>query len=322
MVLDPRTLRVKSIAFLREALTNREAVSDSVIRAMEEDDRAAVRKMAEQLKKAPRRPHTEMMIHEQQCWKSGSVRIAGVDEAGRGPLAGPVYAAAVILPRDGVPAGIDDSKRLSARQREQLDPMIRTCALAVHVASVDVEEIDHVNILQASLKAMRMAIAGLGQPPPDHVLVDGNIPPGSGLPETAVVDGDSKSVSIAAASILAKVARDRFMQEMDTRYPGYGFARNKGYGTREHLEALARLGPSPIHRRSFQHVACASEYPICSDIVAFFKRSLAVSESIEELRSVAAIIAEKKNVLPPEDVLALRRLYLQQSKLLRGGCDT
>jgi len=322
MVLDPRTLRAKSIAYIREALANCGAVSDSVIRAMEEDDRAAVRRMAEQLKKAPRRPHTDMLVHEQQCWQSGSVRVAGVDEAGRGPLAGPVYAAAVILPRDGIPSGINDSKRLSARQREQLDPLIRACALAVHVASVGVEEIDRVNILQASLKAMRTAIAGLGHPPPDHVLVDGNITPGSGLPETAIVDGDSKSVSIAAASILAKVARDRFMEEMDTRYPGYGFARNKGYGTREHLEALARLGPCPIHRRSFQHVACASEYPTHSDLIAFFKRSLVVSESLEELRSVAAIIAEKKNVLPPEEVPALRRLYRQQFKLLRSRCDT
>ncbi|HPU85585.1 MAG TPA: ribonuclease HII [Candidatus Latescibacteria bacterium] len=321
MVLDPRTLRAKSTAFIREALANCGVVSESVIRAMEEDDRAAVRRMAERLKKAPRGPRTDMMIHEQQCWQSGSVRVAGVDEAGRGPLAGPVYAAAVILPRDGVPSGINDSKQLSAKRREQLDPLIRTCALAVHVASVDVEEIDRVNILQASLKAMRMAIAGLGHPPPDHVLVDGNTAPGSGLPETAIVDGDSKSVSIAAASILAKVARDRFMAEMDTRYPGYGFARNKGYGTREHLEALARLGPCPIHRRSFQHIACVSEYPTHSDLVAFFKRSLVLSESIQELRSVGAIIARKKNVLPPQNILALRQLYRQQFSVLRGRCE-
>jgi len=178
---------------------------------------------------------------------------AGVDEAGRGPLAGPVFAAAVILnPARPIP-GIANSKAITAAQREHLDGEIRRHATAWAVGRAEVEEIDRLNILQASLLAMQRAIAALS-PRPTRILVDGNRCPDANCPAFGVVDGDAKVVAIAAASILAKVARDREMLEIDLRYPGYGFAQHKGYATREHLEALRRLGASPVHRRSFAPV--------------------------------------------------------------------
>ena len=182
--------------------------------------------------------------------------VAGVDEAGRGPLAGPVVAAAVILDRTVRIAGVADSKRLSARHREELDLEIRARASSFAVARVGVEVIDAVNILQATMQAMREAVARLDLPP-DEVLVDGNRCPDLPCPARAVVRGDATVAAISAASILAKVARDREMIEMDRRYPEYGFARHKGYGTRAHRDALLRFGPSPIHRTSFAPVRSA-----------------------------------------------------------------
>ncbi len=184
----------------------------------------------------------------------GQARVAGVDEAGRGPLAGPVVAAAVILDPTRPIQGLRDSKRLTARRREALAAEIRHRALAWSVASVDVEEIDRLNVLHASLEAMRRAVQGL-DPTPTQVRVDGDrLPPGLAMPAHAVVGGDARVPEISAASILAKVARDGMLRALDARYPGYGFARHKGYPTPEHLEALARLGPTPQHRRSFAPV--------------------------------------------------------------------
>lgn len=181
-------------------------------------------------------------------------RVAGVDEAGRGPLAGPVVAAAVILDPEAPVAGLDDSKRLSPARREALAGQIRARALAWNVAEAGVEEIDRLNILQASLLAMRRAVEGL-QMRPDRVRVDGDaVPPGLVVSAEAVVGGDARVPEIAAASILAKVARDALLCRLDREHPGYGFARHKGYPTREHLAALERLGPSPAHRRSFAPV--------------------------------------------------------------------
>lgn len=180
--------------------------------------------------------------------------LAGVDEAGRGPLAGPVVAAAVILdPRRPI-AGLDDSKKLSEKKRDALEPLIRERALAFAVARADVAEIDDINILWATMLAMRRAVAAL-LPAAQAVVVDGNRVPDFGLPAEAVVGGDARVPSISAASILAKVARDREMVALDAQFPGYGFARHKGYGTAAHLEALARLGPTPHHRRSFAPLA-------------------------------------------------------------------
>jgi ribonuclease HII len=176
--------------------------------------------------------------------------VAGVDEAGRGPLAGPVYAAAVVWP-DGLNySRIDDSKQLTAKTRESLYEYIT--ANTIHaIASAGVGEIDELNILEAALLAMRRAVAALPQRP-DYLLVDGNVFRGFDIKGQCVIGGDALSVSVAAASVLAKVERDRAMLALDAQYPGYGFAQHKGYGTKAHREALRRLGPCPAHRRSFK----------------------------------------------------------------------
>lgn len=179
--------------------------------------------------------------------------IAGVDEAGRGPLAGPVVAAAVVLDEACPIQGLADSKVLSPGARERLDRLIKRDALAWAVGRAAVEEIDRVNILQASLVAMQRAVAALGIMP-QHVLVDGNRAPAFACAATPIVKGDSKVPAISAASIVAKVTRDREMLDWDVRYPGYGFARHKGYATKHHLQMLKELGPCPCHRKSFAPV--------------------------------------------------------------------
>ncbi len=180
--------------------------------------------------------------------------VCGIDEAGRGPWAGPVAAAAVILSPKNLPQGIDDSKRLTHTQREALFDCIQDQAIASSIAMITAQEIDSTNILRATLKAMATAVEDLSHRP-SVALVDGNRAPDLICPAFCIVGGDHLSLSIAAASILAKVARDRVMAEADELYPGYGFAQHKGYGTKAHQDALARLGPSPIHRLSYKPVA-------------------------------------------------------------------
>lgn len=191
--------------------------------------------------------------------RGGLTLLAGVDEAGRGPLAGPVYAAAVILRPEDPIDGINDSKKLSEKKRELLFEEICARSAAWAVASASVEEIEQHNILQATFLAMRRAVAALPVCP-EKILVDGNRLPG-GLPAAAetVVKGDALSASIAAASILAKVSRDRYLRELDQQYPDYGFARHKGYGTAAHIEAIRRFGPTPAHRPSFLKKLLAQE---------------------------------------------------------------
>ncbi len=177
--------------------------------------------------------------------------ICGVDEAGRGPLAGPVYAAAVILPPNPEIPGLNDSKKLTEKKREALFPIICETAIAYSIASASEEEIDRLNILQATFLAMRRAVEGLNVSP-DLILIDGNqTPPGLVVPAQTVVKGDALSASIAAASVLAKVSRDRYLLDLDKQYPQYGFKKHKGYGTKAHYEALSQYGVSPVHRRSF-----------------------------------------------------------------------
>jgi ribonuclease HII len=183
-----------------------------------------------------------------------ATRVAGVDEAGRGPLAGPLVVAAVILDPARPIAGLGDSKQIAAPQRERLHDRIIEQALAFRIEVVDVPTIDARNILRATLEAMARCIAGL-DPAPELALIDGNrLPPGLALPARAIVDGDATEAAIGAASIIAKVTRDRLMVELDAVFPGYGFARHKGYGTPEHLTALTRLGPCAQHRLSFAPV--------------------------------------------------------------------
>ncbi|MBR3718912.1 MAG: ribonuclease HII, partial [Firmicutes bacterium] len=177
--------------------------------------------------------------------------VAGVDEVGRGPLAGPVVVAAVILPQDFDVLGVDDSKKLSPKKRDELFAVIKERAIAWSIGWVSPEKIDEVNILEATKLAMAQAVNGLAVKP-DHVLIDGNFTVRAlPLPQTAIVKGDANSTSIAAASILAKVTRDRYMEEMALQYPGYAFESNKGYGTKAHYEGLKALGPCPIHRKTF-----------------------------------------------------------------------
>jgi ribonuclease HII len=183
----------------------------------------------------------------------GYRRIAGIDEAGRGPLAGPVVAAAVVLPVRCRLSGIDDSKQLSEGERARLYAAILEHAVGVGIGSADVGEIDRLNILEATKLAMRRAIDQLA-PPPDYLLIDAVTLPGIGIPERPIIKGDSLSLSIAAASIIAKVTRDRLMAEYHDMFPEYDFLSHKGYGTREHLQRLARHGPCSIHRRTFTPV--------------------------------------------------------------------
>jgi ribonuclease HII len=194
---------------------------------------------------------------EQKYWQLGYVAIAGVDEAGRGPLAGPVMAGACILPRDFAVGGLNDSKKLSAAQRDRCYAQITAGALAWAVGAADEQEIDTLNILQATKLAMTRALQGL-RLQPDYVLIDGRDRLAIKLPQEAVIGGDRLCASVAAASILAKVTRDRYMLELHQRYPQYGFAQHKGYGTAVHMAALAAQGPCPAHRLSFAPVRQAA----------------------------------------------------------------
>ena len=187
---------------------------------------------------------------EKECHKNGFLSVCGVDEAGRGPLCGPVVAAACILPLDCEIEGLNDSKKLTEKKREALFDVIMEKAIACSVAQASVEEINQLNILEATLLAMRRAIEGLSVKA-DFALIDGNVSRDFPLPATAVIHGDAISPSIAAASILAKVTRDRMCVDLDAEYPMYGIAKNKGYGSKQHMDALRQYGPAPIHRTKF-----------------------------------------------------------------------
>ena len=187
---------------------------------------------------------------EDKRYAEGFTAVCGCDEAGRGPLCGPVVAAAVILPRGVIIDGLDDSKKLTEKKREKLFDVIREVALAYSIAEATPEEIDEINILNASMLAMRRAVAGL-KIKADFALIDGNCSRGFEIPTETVVKGDSKSYSIAAASILAKVSRDRGCIELDREYPEYNIAKHKGYPTKDHMDAVRKYGPSKIHRKTF-----------------------------------------------------------------------
>ena len=193
---------------------------------------------------------TELWKLENEIYAEGFSLICGVDEAGRGPLAGPVYAAAVILPRDAVIEGLNDSKKLTEKKREELFDVITERALSCGISSATVEEIEELNILNATFLAMNRAIAKL-DPAPELALIDGNRSTGIAKPSRCIVKGDSRCADIAAASILAKVSRDRYMLTLAEKYPQYHFEQHKGYGTKLHYEALREYGPSPEHRPSF-----------------------------------------------------------------------
>ena len=252
------------LSVLRETL--RAAETDEALLALlpglDADPRAGARALAEQGRRRLERRRAErarlagLLALRDELVASGVRGIAGVDEVGVGPLAGPVVAAAVVLPEEVPLAGLDDSKRVRPALRERLSREIGEIAVGVGVAEVGPEEIDQIGIYQASLEAMRRAVASLARETEvGHLLVDARTVPGVQWPQTPIVKGDAKDASIAAASIVAKVHRDAIMETLDRRYPGYGFARHRGYGTAEHLDALAQRGPCPVHRRSFAPVA-------------------------------------------------------------------
>ena len=195
----------------------------------------------------------DLWVFEKQARKEGFGTIAGVDEAGRGPLAGPVVSAAVILAPDFAVSGVNDSKTITPKRRTVLYDDIKREAIAVGVGIVGAEEIDRINILQAALRSMALAVSRL-DPRPDYLLIDGTFQIPSPIPQRALPKGDARSVSIAAASIVAKVTRDRLMQQYHAEYPQYGFAQHKGYPTKAHKEAVRRFGCCPIHRRTFKGV--------------------------------------------------------------------
>lgn len=254
MTADPADL---SVAELRRRLLEGEgAVSSQLLRKLRRDPRQGVRQLAAVLEKRQRverqeRQRLTRLLHfEKVLWESGLERVAGVDEAGVGPLAGPVVAAAVVFPPGTEIAGVDDSKRLTAEQREALEERIRERAAGIGIGRAEVEEIDRLNVYQAALLAMRRAVEALPEPP-QHLLVDAREVPEVEIPQNRFDKGDGLSFSIAAASILAKTHRDRLLDEIDRLHPGYGFGRHKGYATPEHQEAIQRLGPCAVHRLSY-----------------------------------------------------------------------
>jgi len=233
-----------------------EPISAQILTRLQRDSRQGVRRLYDSLRKRFERERGErirldaMRHFERVLWRSGISDIAGVDEAGVAPLAGPVVAAAVVFPPETEIAGVDDSKKLDAETRTRLAAVIRAKASGVAVGIASVREIDEVNIYHASLLAMRRAVEGLPRPP-QHVLVDARTIPGIPMPQNAFNKGDGINFTIAAASIIAKTERDRMLEELDGRYPGYGFAAHKGYPTPEHRKAFLELGPCPEHRMSF-----------------------------------------------------------------------
>ncbi len=234
-------------------------LTEEIIAELEMDARVSVRRLAASLRhrraclQQEQARIQELARHEDELQRQGIFPVAGIDEAGRGALAGPLVVAAVMFPPGVRPAGLDDSKRLTGKQRQLLYAEIRQRAADVAVVIVDRTVIDRLNILRATWQAMAEAAMKL-RPRPQHCLVDGTQVPSLGVDQTAIVGGDGKCLSIAAASIVAKVVRDNIMLELGRRYPQYGFARHKGYCTREHLRALKAYGPCPEHRRSFQPV--------------------------------------------------------------------
>jgi ribonuclease HII len=258
--MTPDDIARMSVSELRERFVTRgRPLPEDCEAALATDPRAGAKAVHQAIERRRRANRAEgqrlrqLLSFETALWEQGVSHVAGVDEAGMAPLAGPVVAAACILPRDFRPRGIDDSKVLDAEERETLAVEIKASAISWAVGRAEIEEIDRINIYHAGLLAMRRAVDGLGTRP-QHLLIDARRLKDVGIPQQGIIHGDALSLTIAAASILAKTTRDAFMARMDTEHPGYGFARHKGYPTPDHLEALQRLGACPIHRRSFAPV--------------------------------------------------------------------
>ncbi len=278
--MRPEDLASLSIAELRARFFDgARPLPEECEAALESDPRAGAREVLRLVRKRRHvnRAEGQRLRHlvrfESELWERGLALVAGVDEAGMAPLAGPVVAGACVLPPDYRPRGIDDSKQLDRAQRERLAEDIRRNAICWAVARAEVEEIDSFNIYRAGLLALTRAVKALATCP-EHLLVDARKLRELPIPQTSIIHGDALSLTIAAASILAKTARDALMAELDLVYPGYGFARHKGYATAEHFDALNRLGACSIHRRSFQPVREAlGLVPVQGDLFAPVKES-------------------------------------------------
>jgi ribonuclease HII len=258
--VSPDDLARLSVAELRARFLDRaQPLSPECEAALVADPRAGAREVLNQVVRRRKENRAEgqrlrhLLRYETDLWGQGLVHVAGVDEAGMAPLAGPVVAGACILPHDYRPRGIDDSKQLDRAERERLAEDIKRNAIAWATARAEVEEIDSLNIYHAGILALLRAVRALGTRP-EHVLVDARKLPQLGIAHTPIIHGDALSLTIAAASILAKTTRDALMCELDRLHPGYNFSRHKGYPTPEHFDALGRLGACPIHRRSFTPV--------------------------------------------------------------------
>ncbi|OJT23637.1 ribonuclease HII [Archangium sp. Cb G35] len=250
-------LRCSLTELTERFVTQSRAVPTGFLEALDADPRQGAKALARRIRgqKGKNRAEGQRLRHllrfENELWEQGHTHIAGVDEAGRGPLAGPVVAAAAILPRGWKLEGLDDSKKIADEaRRDELAESIKREAVAWAVGLADSEEIDRINIRRASLLAMHRAVQGLGIQP-DYVLLDAFTIPECTLPQRGIIKGDSLSLSIAAASVLAKTTRDRLMRDLDVQYPGYGLADHKGYPTAEHVQCIREKGVLPIHRRSF-----------------------------------------------------------------------
>ena len=254
MNLDELTIKE-----IKNKIKSFDDVSQQLLKELQTDSRKGVQKIAQRIEKKrakekqAKEKYEKMRVYEKKKLADGYDLICGIDEAGRGPLAGPVVAGAVILSEDTYLAGLDDSKKLSEKKREELFDLIYKQAQAVGVGIVEQSRIDEINILQATYEAMKKAISNLNITP-NYLLIDAETIPQVDLPQKKKKKGDSKSVSIAAASIIAKVTRDRILVEYDEQYPEYGFAGHKGYGTQAHRQALKEFGPCPIHRKSYKIV--------------------------------------------------------------------
>jgi len=313
-------LRNLSIEEIRERFLQKgQPITAYLVNKLKRDPRQGVRKIYEFLKKRHDRERVErlrlqnMLNFERVLWKSGIQSVAGVDEAGIGPLAGPVAAAAVVFPPGTELAGIDDSKRLDAEQRRQLEGAIRRTAAAIGIGLADVSEIDRLNIYRAALLAMRRAIEALPLEP-EHLLVDARVIPGVFIPQNSFYKGDGINFSIAAASIIAKTHRDRLMDELGQKYPGYGFAQHKGYGTPEHQKAIRRLGPCPAHRMSFPFIReLCGEF---SEIFYALKQRLEEANSAEALRSLEKKLKDRWSELQEKEQRKLRLMLSRRWKTI------
>jgi ribonuclease HII len=315
IVLKPVKLNKVPIEEIRERLLRGDQpITGHILNKLERDPREGARKIYKLLKKRHDKERIDrariinMLNFERVLWKSGVQAVAGVDEAGTGPLAGPVVAAAVMFPPGTEFAGIDDSKRLDVEQRVKMEDVIRRTATAVGVGLADVGEIDRLNIYHAALLAMRRAVDALTVTP-DHLLIDARVIPDVLIPQNSFYKGDGINFSIAAASIIAKTYRDKLMEGLEKTYPGYGFAQHKGYGTAEHQNAIRQMGPCPAHRMSFPIIR-----ELCGEFSEYFyelKQQLSEVDSVVGLRNFEAKL---KDCSPKIDEREQRKIRLMLSR--------